>query len=328
MSAYTLQVPRQQENCVKLLPYFNSNIKLLGLPQKVFNSPREIDICKLSGMEKGLVFDKVSVYVANLWFFNPDPVQDEDGNITEETLEETRKKHIKAFCFAPFVRDSHPLIAKGFRYVAYKFKIDFSKSYPALSKFEVTRWIKLCQAYKLLPRSIDAEQIWKTSSIILKYADLKPNQLYVYLSSVRYIQEAPHFIRSVLYLHDTLGVDFYISLVVASKYVYPSVTIGHHILPIHASTSLSGLKSKDPKPDLTDKIDLRFANAFRIFIESMATSGKTIEEIVACKGNISFTVHSWLFTIIQERINHTTMLMNTKLKDIRTDYVKAAVYSG
>ena len=334
MPVYAQQAAKPQDNYLKLLPYFNSNIKLLGLPQKIFNSPHEIDIRRLSGIENGRIFDKAASYTANLWFFDPAEIENngvEDGDITEEKLKNTKAKlkahNVVALCFVPFLRESNTFITQGFRYVAFKFQINFSKSYPALSKLEIIRWITLCQEHKLLPQNIDAEQIWRTSNIVLKYADLKPNQLYVYLSSIRYIQEAPHFIRSVLYLNDTLGVDFYISLVVASKYICPAINTGHHILPVSALRNSSIPKGQYPETNLMAEIDLRFANAFRTFVEKyMTTNGKTIEEAVMCNARISFTVHTQLFSIIHEKSERLAVLTNTKLKNIRLDYIKAAVY--
>ena len=93
----------------------------------------------------------------------------------------------------------------------------------------------MAKEYKLLPPYINAEAVKGTKSgttangvFIIDLKSLTPSLLYVYLSTIRNIREDPGLPKSVIYLVDELGMNFYLAYTFASGVVIS--TTGHHIM--------------------------------------------------------------------------------------------------
>jgi hypothetical protein len=120
---------------------------------------------------------------------------------------------------------------------------------PNLTFGERKAWIKLAIKNKLLPEYISTKSIKKdpigqekvSVKVVLDISDISIAQLYIYLSTLRYIREDPGFVKSVVYLVNETGLDFYAAFVFASA---STITYeGHHI--IYNATRAYGNRDND-----------------------------------------------------------------------------------
>ena len=143
-----------------------------------------------------------------------------------------------------------------------------------LSLKEQRRFVELSVAHKMLPSYISPKDIKdkKTSTIVIMLEGVAPAQVYMYLSQYRYLREDPGFIRSVLHLHDEIGMNFYAAFIVGSR-VSIDYTV-HHFLTLQRLygydktegnsiekvtvpfSTIAGLKRFARKPYDYDKRDL------------------------------------------------------------------------
>lgn len=132
---------------------------------------------------------------------------------------------LKYVCFSglmgTFVADS-----KKLNRLCYKPKVN-----KILKAKEVERWIDIAKAGRLLPPYVEAEHLKET---FLLRCDVSPSLLYVYLCTLRDVEEEPDFVRIASYFIEQ-GMDIHAAVVAAS-----GITInncGHHYLALHAPYS-------------------------------------------------------------------------------------------
>lgn len=98
------------------------------------------------------------------------------------------------------------------------FKVNFTFRKPTslhLSLLERKRWVNLCRYYGLMPRYVGRHFI-HTGNFILRFDDLSPSKIYMYLTAARYMQEYPETVRATNYLRDK-GMNFYLAFLAACK---------------------------------------------------------------------------------------------------------------
>lgn len=98
-----------------------------------------------------------------------------------------------------------------------------------LSTKEVRRWLKLCKRYGFIGNDVSIKFGVKHPYVVIRFDNYTKNQLYVYLCSIRYLVEWPHYVRAVLTLYDA-GLPFYSAFVAASRLVIDNSV--HHILTV------------------------------------------------------------------------------------------------
>lgn len=143
------------------------------------------------------------------------------------------------------------------------------------SEKHIVRWVELCKKYKLLPKaplfkySMKRENIWnknknlshiKLVSTIYIDGVFQPT-LYMWLDNFRHLREDQGFVTAVLYLHDELGIDFYVSYIISSYFNISNT--GHHSLKIAKNSIYDGPATKAPRIeefDEDDVIDLKLAS--------------------------------------------------------------------
>jgi len=115
--------------------------------------------------------------------------------------------------------------------ILYRMQID-PRACVKLSLEEQRRFVELSVAHRMLPPYVSLDNITdpKTSDIVIMLEGLTPAQVYMYLSQYRYLREDPGFVRSILHLHDEIGMNFYAAFVVSSR-VSIDYTV-HHFLTL------------------------------------------------------------------------------------------------
>jgi hypothetical protein len=161
-------------------------------------------------------------------FFSKDKV----GSITPEEVREL--DHIysdKSACFFSFMRLRQEFNAKYKKYPnRILFVLDFKKHSikdTHLSETEIEEWMVICKEHKLIPKYI-YKDFKETGFFDVDMTKISKEKLYVYLSSVRYIQDEPFFVRAILHMVNDLKLGFFTSFAVATKFC--ANNSGHHLL--------------------------------------------------------------------------------------------------
>ena len=106
---------------------------------------------------------------------------------------------------------------------------DDKKASVKLTRHEKKAWIKMAKRYNLLPPYVNVTSI-RTRKVVFDIEHLSPSQLYMYISSFRYLREDPGFVRAMVYLVEKKGMNFYIAFVLASRVCLNQV--GHNIIDV------------------------------------------------------------------------------------------------
>lgn len=128
---------------------------------------------------------------------------------------------LKHVCFSGLMRT---FTASKLNRICYKPKVN-----KILKPKDISRWIDIAKEGRLLPTYVKFEHLKKT---FLLRCNIPPSLLYVYLCTLRDLEEEPDFVRITSYLIKE-GMDIHAAVVAAS-----SITInnsGHHYLGLSAS---------------------------------------------------------------------------------------------
>lgn len=166
------------------------------------------------------------------------------GHFTEEIIKNKNLKYRKNTTTACFSQLSSMLYDFSKEYKGWPnrllFLCNFKHCVQTVTYEETLWWIITCKKYKLLPEYIDEESA-KTGNFILKIDVIDLNSLYIYLSSARYLQDDPHFIKAIKYLVDNKDMDFHVAFAIASRCCICG--IGHHIIPVSKQYPYTNNKS-------------------------------------------------------------------------------------
>lgn len=146
-------------------------------------------------------------------------VYTEDGDVI--TMVKNPDKEFKniqwnnnGVCFASLIRDVQKLkIVNRVMYFIqdgdYKNKLDDQ---------EKADWVTIAKHGWVLPGYVTEDDVLSGTPVI-KLVDVNPSLLYIYLSSLRVIQENPSFVRAMLYLVAVYRMNFCAAWVLASRLV-------------------------------------------------------------------------------------------------------------
>ena len=96
---------------------------------------------------------------------------------------------------------------------------------------DVKHWIEIAKAGRLLPPYVEFEHLKKT---FLLRCNIAPSLLYVYLCTLRDVEEEPDFVRITSHFVDE-GMDIHAAIVAASSICINNS--GHHYLSLNAAYS-------------------------------------------------------------------------------------------
>jgi hypothetical protein len=159
----------------------------------------------------------------NGYYCQGNPLLDYDLSlINEETGEKTVFREVRSrYCFASlpnFIK-----IEKGHRTVVEYIlkKLDYKVRESKLTKRDVVVWLRVAKEAKFLPKSVGIHDLTSKKDMDNRTAidatDLSPSLLYIYLTVIRVIQEAPAMIRMIPSLVKGYKLDFPSAWVLASK---------------------------------------------------------------------------------------------------------------
>lgn len=97
-----------------------------------------------------------------------------------------------------------------------------------LSTEEIRRWTILCKKNKLMPSNIGKNFI-ENGYFDIRIDHLSKEMAYLYLSTARYIQDEPFFVRAIIHMVDDNKMGFFTSFAVATAFC--TTNTGHHLVP-------------------------------------------------------------------------------------------------
>ena len=122
-------------------------------------------------------------------------------------------KHGSLICFASLVKELVQNRGKVDRLV-YLLK----NSSILLTQNEIHEWLDMCIKAKALPDYMRKESDTKRNRYILKLdPDMKLSILFIQLTCIRWLQEAPRFVNNMISLVNKYHVSFYLAWLVASR---------------------------------------------------------------------------------------------------------------
>ena len=130
---------------------------------------------------------------------------------------------------------------------------------PELTIEEKERWIVLSRENGFLPSyALSYGMLEEKATVMVVDLDdgtINPPLLYIYLSTLRHVREKPGFVKSVLYLVDELGMDYYAAAIYASKAVVTGD--GHHYT--------NGVRPYGAKDACTDSLEINASDVAGLF---------------------------------------------------------------
>jgi len=166
-------------------------------------------------------------------------------------------------CFAALnlQRRKFPALTKMY------FKIDtLSRDYAfRIEKKMQVRWLSMSKKAGFLPNYANIKKIVSSKQFILDLAQHKNNEIYVFLSTIRFIAAEPVLVHNVVTLVDTYGLDYFTAMLFASKLVLDNSN--HHYLP---ENWCQGYLDITPISQIVIKPAL--IKAFKEFIQTMSTN--------------------------------------------------------
>ena len=167
--------------------------------------------------------ERAKPYDVTYHLFNTDK---DPHNVTMSYINKLEKKSVNdAACFSG-IRGS---ISKCYNSLAYVLTDANIKYMSTLSMKEVRKWIRLCKNYGFIGKDVSIKFGVKHPYIVMKFDNYTKNQLYIYLCSIRYLAEWPHYVKAVLTFYDS-GLPFYSAFVAASRLTIDSTV--HHFISV------------------------------------------------------------------------------------------------
>lgn len=166
-----------------------------------------------------------------------------EGNINMPAIEgvKDKSKNTNSACFASL---NYELYKKWKDKKYNRIYFHLGNHIEDCGAFNITRghcetWINACKAAGLLPAYVSAAKVLRRKAIVLSLVDHTWNQVYIYLSTYRFLHDEPGCVGSALTLMEK-GMHVLPALILSSR-----VSMGnsnHHFLP---SKDCSGYMQKD-----------------------------------------------------------------------------------
>jgi len=122
-------------------------------------------------------------------------------------------KHGSTICFASLVRELERNRGNVDRFV-YLLK----NSSILLTQNEIHEWLDICIKTKALPDYMRKESDTERNRYILKLdPDMKPSILFIQITCIRWLQEAPRFVKNMIALVNKYHISFYLAWPIASR---------------------------------------------------------------------------------------------------------------
>lgn len=146
------------------------------------------------------------------WIYHADG----DFQMPKEVGKEKNAQMLTGVCFSNFLRSVAQNKARGKSTNTIAYKPHVNRFGNHLTETEINRWIEWCVQWKLLPSYVNVAHL-KESHFSLRFGDISPSLIYVYLCNLRHYEEWPDVIRISLYLADEMGVNPYLALAFAAN---------------------------------------------------------------------------------------------------------------
>jgi len=138
-----------------------------------------------------------------------------------------------------------------------------------LTAAEIKKWLKLCKKFKLIGEDVSIKFGAQHPYVIIKFDNYTKNQLYVYVSAIRYLVEWPTFVRTILTFYD-VGLPFYSAFVAASRLTVDNTV--HHIINV---TRYYGERTRTHKDLYNCVLPLAVPIALKLFVSDFHKYDKT-----------------------------------------------------
>ncbi len=197
-----------------------------------------LDVLKYTKLQprKLIKYSSVETFI----YYDPKPVK----NAIEMSMRKVINKGIKnsnTVCFHSLMKDwinaSNNQCAKKINRIVYKFRpAPYCANEKITNELRI-KYLMLCKKHKMLPNYVAVTKVIKHSRIHLVLGRHTRNQLYVYLTVVRQLQDEPNFVYKVMELVKD-GVDFFAAYIVACQLGMSNMN--HHFIPKEDNTSYIG----------------------------------------------------------------------------------------
>jgi len=119
------------------------------------------------------------------------------------------------YCFGSLLSQ---LDGAKYNRLAYKPVFETKNKRNVLNKTDIKRWYKIAIENKLLPDYVSPSHFDKT--FVLDLENISPSLLFVYLCTIRNVEEEPDFVRSVVHLVDQRGMAMFAAIVLVTKLTF------------------------------------------------------------------------------------------------------------
>ncbi len=197
-----------------------------------------LDTLKYSNLHARNLIKYGSVYT--LLYYDPKPVK----SAIEMPMRGAINQGIEnsnTVCFYSLMKDwinaSNTQLAKKINRIVYQFRPSPYCANEKITNDLRIKYLMLCKKHKMLPNYIAVTKVIKHSRLHLVLGRHTRNQLYIYLTVVRQLQDEPNFVYKVMELVKD-GVDFFAAYTVACQLGMSNMN--HHFIPREDNTSYMG----------------------------------------------------------------------------------------
>jgi hypothetical protein len=200
---------------------------------------------------------------------------------TAEVTKDDLLKLSKQACYSKFFTRYTAASAEGFNGICTMHIIIPTTVH--LTTDEIRRWIAVCIQHKMLPEYVEKaveiipnDELENSHYIMcpFKCEDVSQGLMYLYFNTFRELYEDQGFVKSVLYMHDEMDINFYAAYVIGS--FLNKVGTGHHILPITTYSFLGNYKKASGmrklkslcKDDPGAELDIHIVRALHNFVNN------------------------------------------------------------
>jgi len=181
---------------------------------------------------------------------------------------------------------------------------------------EKADWVMIAKRELVLPDYVTTDAVLSSTPVI-KLVDINPSLLYIYLSSLRVIQENPSFVKAMLYLVAVYRMNFCAAWAVASKLIITNAW--HNIIDIGRSYG-----QKNPDDVNSVEIGISLIIGFQRYIKD---PWKYDKRKLTDKNAYPYSVHSTINKLcdIRKTITAGDLFESCVLKAINSDTDKEAI---
>jgi len=172
------------------------------------------------------IFDMIRYYPSNPYYIKYYLYKQEKGktNIPKDVSKFYENKNHS--CFSNLDRELKGK-SRSYNRILFKMFRGKCKNTKMVSEKDIEKWIKLCQKHKTIPDNLIYD-IPTLRFVIPLNNSMDMDILYIYLTSLRMIQEHPGFVTNMLIVNEKSDMNFYIAWLLCSKLACENS--GHNII--------------------------------------------------------------------------------------------------